>query len=299
MSGENDIGQDLADPETVLAQLDEALDLELPGGNGGEPGQHDENTDRDKIGQAFKGLKGTLKLAKSVIKKELGEKKLPPAEPAPPQPPPTQPRNEAQAATLLRLELNQKARENLLRSNVEPDQAPDLLQAEFNRLYMERMQEFRDRTSAGDRAASVADEVLGAFEQLDDGDKKQIKETLKSLDILDQANPDSVRGEVFRYIGEKSVKTPAKPKKKEESPPQIPTGHAAALGSSVAALGSPAVKLTEVGKDEDDYKPPKPLGNTERSEMRKLGLNPNNREHVKTYWEAHSSRSTHRGQDTI
>ena len=274
--------------KSVLEML-ESLDLEgeLPE----ELRESSEGSDGEKVeaAKAFKNMRNALKDAKALIQeqsKELESKTV--------TPPANSPSSGGGSSSQQQLQvylttLTQRAIQNV---GIADPQNP-LVQLEIQRLYNDDSAKAQKMVKAKSEAGTVVQGVLDEFQQLDEDDQKVIKERIAGRDVLDQANPETVKSEVHRYIGENWNKFAGKSAGGNgdgDKDGKIPDGAAAA--SDVKSKGSGrGVELGKGSKGKSDVKPATP---EELKRMKAIGIKEPTPEQISMFRRAEAKKGERR-----
>jgi hypothetical protein len=259
-------GQTLPDLEELNKELEE-LDLE-----GEIPKEIEDLTpdsteeEKKKAAHAFGQLRSTLKTAKAVIS-EMSRKETP-TEPATVE---KSPSSQGQLAPEQQAELYlNNLRTRAMNNTGIFDLNNPLVTMEVQRLYGEDSAQARRQLDAEKEAESIVENTLSSFSQLEDADKAQLRERISTRPAIEKADPEVVKGEIHRYLGENLEKFKTKEPKTPATNGQ--TGAAgAAAASSVKSQGSPGVELGK-GTAGEGEKEVKPLTPTERKRIKALGI---------------------------
>jgi len=265
-------GQNPTDIDGLLKDFD---DLDLEGAIPEEIQNLSEDSDdesKKKAAVAFAQQRGTLRTAKDFIVQQDKELKELRKGPKPPTGAPA-PVDASGQSTLYVGQLQQRA----MQATQIFDPTNPLVQLEVQRQYGLDAEVAAQTLKAEGNAATIIEGTLGEFEYLDDDDKATIKEAVSKRSVLDQADPEVVKSEVHRHVGENiskfsgKIKPPAQPTPNGKKPAGGVTPGAVAA-SSVRSKGSTGVAPANP--------PPggeievKPATDKERKRMRIVGADP-------------------------
>jgi hypothetical protein len=270
MSGESS-NQNLAGIEEFLKDAEAFLGDSVPN----EVKELDEGSgDQGKASHAFKVQKDRLKQATQLIR-QLKEEKAKAETPPKSDEGSVKPTPQFNAGTgaAYTSDLRYRAAMNLVNSGINPEQSPDLLGLEINRLYNADVSAMEQQAQAKNDAGKVLETVLTEFPELDDADKAEIKSRVTTLAVTNQADPNSVKQVVYGYRGENLEKFARKASDGNGSGTSSEDRSGSGGSGTAAAVRSDArrgVALGDAGTtSEGDTKPPTA---EELREMRKAGI---------------------------
>lgn len=265
--------------KSVLEELEEFdLDGDLPESVKSMT-EDSEDEGKKRVAEAFGHMRRVLRDAKGLIKEqgeELEKSKSSHASP------PSSGDGGDQRLQMYLTNLTQRAMHNVGIG----DANNPLVTLEVQRLYNEDSVKAQRTVDAKKQAGVTLQQVMDEFQQLDEDDRRTIQERISGLDVLSQADPQVVKAEVHRYMGENFDKfAKAGNSKGKSKKGGVPDG--AAVSSAVRSRGSGGV---EVGGDGESL-PEKPPTPEELKRMRALGIREPSPEQIRLYRRAEAKKS--------
>lgn len=222
---EQDVDQILADLEKDLASDEVPAEItELDKGNKDAQG---------RASHAFAEQKRKQKQLLQILKSQQEQLSRISQTPPPPTPQATPDQQKAAAASAL---ANLRARACANLGLPSRDAAPELVDMETQRLYIEQINEISRRTEAQRMAPVVVREVLSSLPvSLTEADKREIASRVSRANVLQQVDESFIKAVASQYLGEKMLNgdgtTPAASNGNPPGVTSVPPGAVKAVGS--------------------------------------------------------------------
>ena len=214
-----------------------------------------------KASHAFAEQKRKQKQLVQVVRAQQDELLRLKTQTATPPPPPATPDQMVSVAKTVLANLRARACSSLGLSN--PDQAPELVQMEMQRLYSEEIAATNRRAEAQRNAPAVVREVLSGFpDNVTEADRVEITKRVSRSDVTQQVDPQYIQAVAAQYLGEKLLRGDVIPQ------PTANTGAAPMSSGAVRVVGSRGVRPP----DRQATVPVTPPTAEEAQKMRKLGF---------------------------
>lgn len=255
-----------AEAEAFLKDLDADLEGIL---SGEVTDLLDDADDATKLANAkFGKMRTMLKTAQGIIQTQGTALEASVAAPVVEEPVPS---SQATNATDARLQADfyyKSLESQAMQSTGIADPTHELVKLEITRLYGKSVSDLALQQDAEASAEGVIDQTLAGFAQLKDEDRAAVKESVSGFSALDRANPEVIKGEVHKYIGQNFEKFKGAPKPKGDgSDAEVTPGAAAASGLKTHGTG---VSLGEGEVSDTPAAPVKAASPEELKDIKKI-----------------------------